>query len=119
MCQYAPKAFLTAPIWDWGVLYKQLATQVHDGTWKAESIWWGMETGIVKLAPISDKVPQKIKDLVAEKQKALMEHKMQVFADPIKGQDGKVLLAAGKSFNDRELLSMNFFIEGVQGTIPE
>ena len=119
MRQYAPNAFLTAPIWDWGVLYKHFAAQVHEGTWKAEELWWGMETGIVKLAPVSDKVPQKIKDLVTEKQKTLMEHKMKVFTGPIKGQDGKVLLDSGKSFSDKELLSMNFFIEGVQGTIPK
>ncbi|MEA3363846.1 MAG: BMP family ABC transporter substrate-binding protein [Thermodesulfobacteriota bacterium] len=119
MRQFAPNAFLTAPIWDWSVLYKHFATEVHNGTWNAEEIWWGMETGIVKLAPVSNKVPQKVQDLVAERKQALVDHKSQVFTGPIKGQDGKVLLAAGKTFNDKELLSMNFFIEGVQGTIPE
>jgi basic membrane protein A and related proteins len=117
MRQFAPNAFLTAPIWDWGVLYKHFATEVHNGTWKPEEIWWGMETGVVKLAPLSDKVPQKVKALVAEKQQALMEHKLQVFAGPIKNQAGEVVLPAGKTFSDKELLSMNFFIEGVQGTI--
>ncbi len=119
MRQYAPNAFLTAPVWDWGVLYKHFATQVHDGSWKAKAVWWGMETGVVKLAPISDKVPQKVKDLVAKKQQALMDHTMKVFTGPIKGQDGKIILAAGKNYSDDELLSMNFFVAGVQGTIPK
>ncbi len=119
MRQFAPNAFLTAPIWNWGVLYKQIATEVHDGTWKPEEIWWGMETEIVQLAPISNKVPQKIQDLVAERKQALVDHKIQVFTGPIKGQDGKIVLDSGKTFGDKELLSMNFFIEGVQGTIPE
>jgi len=119
MRQFAPNAFLTAPIWNWGVLYKQIATEVHNGTWKPEEIWWGMETDIVKLAPISDKVPQKIQDLVAEKKQALMDHSLQVFTGPIKDQSGNIALAAGKTFSDKELLSMNFFIEGVQGTIPK
>ncbi|MEE4254453.1 MAG: BMP family ABC transporter substrate-binding protein, partial [Desulfuromusa sp.] len=119
MRQFAPNAFLTAPIWDWGVLYKYFATEVHNGTWKPEEIWWGMETGVVKLAPLSDKVPQNVQTLVAEKQQALMEHKMQVFTGPIKNQAGEVVLPAGKTFSDKELLSMNFFIEGVQGTIVE
>lgn len=119
MRQFAPNAFLTAPIWNWGVLYKQIATEVHNGTWKPEEIWWGMETDVVKLAPISDKVPQKIRDLVAEKKQALVDHKLQVFTGPIKDQEGNVALAAGKTFSDKELLSMNFFIEGVQGTIPK
>ncbi len=119
MRQYAPNAFLTAPVWNWSVLYKDLATRVHDGNWKAESIWWGMETGIVKLAPLSDKVPVTIKKLVAEKRQAIMDHKVRVFTGPINGQNGQSVLAAGKTFSDKELLSMNFFVEGVQGTIPK
>ncbi len=119
MRQFAPNAFLTAPVWSWGVLYKQIATDVHNGTWKPEEIWWGMETDVVQLAPLSDKVPQQIQDLVAEKKQALMQHKSQVFTGPIKGQDGKILLPAGKTYSDKELLSMNFFIQGVQGTIAD
>ena len=119
MRQFAPNAFLTAPIWNWGVLYKQIATEVHDGTWKPEEIWWGMETEIVQLAPISNKVPQKIQDLVAEKKQALVDHKLQVFTGPIKDQSGKIILAAGKTYTDKELLSMNYFIEGVQGAVPK
>ncbi len=119
MRQYAPNAFLTAPIWNWGVFYKHIATQVHEGTWTSEALWWGMETGVVKLAPISDEVPANIRALVAEKQQAIMDRKLKVFTGPIKDQSGKVVLAAGKTFDDKELLGMNFFIEGVQGTIPQ
>lgn len=119
MRQFAPNAFLTAPIWDWGVLYKHIATQVSEGTWKPEELWWGIETGVVKLAPLSDQVPQNIQALVAEKKQALMEHKLQVFTGPIKNQAGEIALPAGKTFTDKELLGMNFFIEGVQGTIPK
>jgi len=119
MRQFAPNAFLTAPVWNWGVLYKQLATEVHNGTWKPKSIWAGMETGVVKLAPISDKVPQKTRDLVAQKQQELMAHALQVFTGPIKDQAGKTVLASGKTFTDKELLSMHFFVEGVQGEIPK
>ncbi|SDZ97503.1 nucleoside-binding protein [Desulfuromusa kysingii] len=119
MRQFAPNAFLTAPIWDWGVLYKEFATNVHNDTWTPEEIWAGMETGVVKLAPLSDKVPAAVQTLVAEKQQALMEHKMQVFAGPIKDQAGDVILPTGKTYSDKELLSMNFFVEGVQGSIAE
>ena len=119
MRQFAPHAFLTAPIWDWSVMYKKIAEDVHNGTWKGEAKWWGMETGVVQLAPLSDKVPADIAALVAKKKQGLVDQKFQVFTGPIKGQDGKLILEDGKTFNDQELLSMNFFIEGVQGTIPK
>lgn len=119
MQQFAPNAFLTAPIWNWEVIYKKIATEVSEGKWKAQSRWWGIETDIVKLAPISKKVPQKIHDLVAAKRQELVDHKLQVFTGPLKDQSGKVVLAKGKTFNDQELLSMHFFVEGVQGHIPK
>lgn len=119
MRQFAPNAFLTAPIWNWGVLYKQIATDVHNGTWKPEEIWWGMETDVVKLAPISAKVPQNIQDLVAAKKQEIVSGKMKVFTGPIRDQGGNVILADGATFSDKELLGMNFFIQGVQGTIPQ
>ncbi len=119
MRQFAPNAFLTAPVWNWGVIYKYIATQVHNGTWKPEEIWWGMEKDVVKLAPLSDKVPADIKKLVAKQKQAIVDGKFKVFTGPIKDQSGKIVLEKGKTFNDKELLSMHFFIEGVQGHIPK
>lgn len=119
MRQFAPNAFLTAPIWDWSVMYNKIAEDVHNGTWKGEGKWWGIETGVVQLAPLSDKVPANIKALVAEKKQALVDHKFKIFTGPLKDQDGKIILEAGKTFSDPELLSMNVFIEGVQGAIPK
>jgi basic membrane protein A and related proteins len=51
MTAFAPKAHLTAPIWNWAPFYKSVIEQVQKGTWKAESVWPGMDTGIVDLAP--------------------------------------------------------------------
>lgn len=119
MRQFAPNAFLTAPIWNWSVMYKKIAEDVHEGVWKGEEKWWDIKTGVVKLAPISDNVPQSVKDLVEKKKQALMAHEFKVFTGPIKGQDGQVILEEGKSYTDQQLLSMNFFIQGVQGTIPQ
>jgi len=78
-----------------------------------------MGKGIVKLAPLSDKVPQQIRDLSAKKRQTIVDHKLQVFTGSIKDQTGKVVLAQGKTFGDKEPQSMNFFIEGVQGTIQK
>jgi basic membrane protein A len=119
MRSFAPKSFLTAPVWNWGPLYTKIAQEVHDGTWKSESIWWGMQHDLVKLAPISDKVPAAVKQLVEEKTAAIKAGKLHPFSGPIKDQDGKVQVAAGSAPSDGELLGMSYFVEGVQGTIPK
>ena len=54
MREFAPNAFLTAPVWNWGPLYAKIAREVKDGTWKSESIWWGMKEELVQLAPADD-----------------------------------------------------------------
>ena len=56
--------------------------------------------------------------VAAEKQK-ILDGKWDVFTGPIKGQDGKVVVPQGKKLSDGEMLSMNWFVEGVEGTIPK
>jgi basic membrane protein A len=118
MRSFAPNAFLTAPVWNWGPLYTKIAKEVHEGTWKSESIWWGMKQDLVRLAPISNKVPAAVQQLVEERTEAIKAGKLNPFTGPIKDQDGKVQVAAGSAPSDAELLGMSYFVEGVQGTIP-
>lgn len=119
MRSFAPNAFLTAPIWHWGALYTTLAKQVSEGTWKSQQIWYGLKENLVQLADFSDKVPADVKALVADKTAAIKSGAFHPFAGPIKDQDGKVVVAAGQTPTDAELLGMNYFVEGVQGTIPK
>lgn len=119
MRSFAPNAFLTAPIWNWGPLYSKIAQEVKDGTWKSESIWWGMQQDLILLAPLNDKIPADVKQLVAEKTEEIKAGKLHPFAGPIKDQKGEVKIAAGSIPADGELLGMSYFVEGVQGTIPK
>lgn len=117
MRSYAPKGFLTAPVWNWGAIYKYIAENIHNGTWKSEQIWWGMDKNAVDLAPISDAVPANVKNYVMNIKNQIVEGKLKIFSGPIKDQSGKIILPEGKTFTDTELLSMNFFVEGVQGSL--
>jgi basic membrane protein A len=119
MRSFAPNAFLTAPVWNWGPLYSRIAEEVKDGTWKPESIWWGMQQDLVRLAPLSDKIPAEVKQLVEEKTEAIKAGKLHPFAGPIKDQKGEIQVAAGIIPSDGDLLGMSYFVEGVQGTIPK
>ncbi|MCD6186900.1 MAG: BMP family ABC transporter substrate-binding protein [Desulfuromusa sp.] len=119
MRSFAPNAFLTAPIWNWGSLYSKLAEEVHNGTWKSEQIWWGMKEGLVQLAPFSAKVPADVQALVIEKANAIKAGSLHPFAGPIKDQSGQEVVAAGQTIKDGDLLGMNYFVEGVQGTISK
>ncbi len=118
MAPFAPNAHLTAPIWNWAVIYKKVAQEVRKGTWKSYQYWGSMKDGVVDIAPFGKMVPQAVKDLVNRKKAEIVAGKFDIFEGPIKDQSGKVRLASGR-MADGAMLSMTFFVQGVVGTIPK
>lgn len=119
MSIFAPDANLTSPIWNWGAYYVQTVKSVMDGTWESSQYWGGMDEGVVGIAPISDLVPTDVKQLLEEKKQAIIDGSLNVFAGPIKDQNGKVKVPEGTVMSDEDVLNMNWFIEGVEGEIPQ
>lgn len=116
MSAFAPKAHLTAPIWNWAPYYKKIVKSVQDDTWKSESVWPGMESGIVDLAPFGPMVSKNVQDMVVAKKAEIAAGTAKVFVGPIKDQRGAVKIAAGETADDGSLLGMTWFVEGVIGT---
>jgi basic membrane protein A and related proteins len=116
MSTFAPKAHLTAPVWNWKVYYTKVVDEVRKGTWKAGAVWPGMDTGIVDLAPFGPMVPKELQDKVNAEKAKIIAGEQKIFVGPIKDQNGEVKLGAGKVASDEELLGMTWFVEGVIGS---
>lgn len=114
-----PNSFMTAPIWNWAPYYADQVQKVIDGTWKSENYWGGMNDGIVDLAPLTKIAPKGAQAKVDEMKAKIMNGKFDVFNGPIKDQSGKIKVPEGSSLTDEELLSFNWFVEGVIGNLPE
>ncbi|KKM12842.1 membrane protein [Clostridiales bacterium PH28_bin88] len=119
MRKFAPKANLTSPVWNWGPYYVRTVKAVKEGTWKSEEYWGPMSDGIVDLGPYSDLVPEEVKKLVDAKKQEILSGKWDVFWGPIKDQTGAVKVAEGQKMTDAEMLSFDWFVEGVEGTITK
>jgi basic membrane protein A len=119
MSNYAPTRHLTAPIWNWGMVYETIVGQVVDGSWKSSDIWWGLKEGLVELAPISSKVPAETVALVESERTRIVDGSWDVFSGPIKNQKGEVVVKEGEKMTDGDMLGMNWFVEGVEGEIPQ
>jgi basic membrane protein A len=117
MSKFAPRAQLTAPIWNWGPFYIQTVEQVRNGTWKSASIWWGMKEGIVDLAPFGPMVPEDVRQKVMTEKAAIIAGTAELFAGPVTDQTGKIQVPAGRVATDEELLNMKYFVKGVIGTL--
>lgn len=115
----APKAYLTAPLWNWGTYYTYKIQQVLDGGWKVENYWGGMKEGVVKLDTLSSLVSDDAKAAVAKVQdQVTAEGNAFVFKGPIKDQSGAVKVAEGTSISYDDQMGMSWFVEGVIGEIP-
>lgn len=119
MTLYGPKAHLTANIYHWGVYYEHVYKQVQEGTWKPTADWWGIETGVVDLAPYGNMVPDDIRQKVDAMKAAMKAKEFVVFKGPLTKQGGSVAAQPGQMLTDKEMLSMDYFIEGVRGSIPK
>ena len=117
MSRVAPRAHMTSAIWSWNPVYENVVEQVRAGTWKNGSFWYGMETGVVDIAPYGPMVPQNVRDLTEAAKADIKSGKLVVFTGPIKDQKGVERIPTGMVPSDKELLGMDWFVEGVIGTI--
>lgn len=116
MASFAPKAHLTAAIWNWKDVYKNILDQVRAGTWKNGAYWFGMDDGVVDISPYGPMVPQEVRDRTDAAKRDIKSGKLVVFSGPVKDQQGNVRIPEGSVPTDKELLGMNWFVEGVVGT---
>ena len=113
----APKAYMTAPVWNWGPYYAQQVQNAMDGTWKSEAYAGGLIDGLVNLAPLTANIPEGSKEKVEEAQKKILDGSLKVFAGPIYGQDGSLKVKEGEVVSETDIaVSMNWFVKGVEGT---
>ena len=119
MSKYGPKSCLTGTTHLWGDFYIRTVKEVMAGTWKGTNIWGGMKDGMIKLAPLNPAVPAPVKTLVGKLEKEIIAGKLHPFDGPVVAQDGKELVAKGKSMTDAQLGAMNYYVKGVDSTLPK
>jgi hypothetical protein len=115
---FAPEKHLVSAIWNWGPYYVEAVKQVRAGAWKSTDEWWPIGTDIVGLSPFGPAVSSAIKSLVEQRKADLMAGRFDVFWGPIKDQSGKLRIAVDERPPDTDLLRMDWFVEGVVGTVP-
>ena len=118
MRQFVGDTVLTSPVWNWGVYYVKTVQDVLNGTWVTHQYWGGMADGVVALAELSPLVPDDVKQLVDQEEEKILSGEWDVFCGPIYDQDGELRVPEGECMSDADMLSMDWFVQGVVGTIP-
>lgn len=112
----APKAHLTAPIWNWGVIYIDQIKALMEGTWQPTNYFWGLKEGLVDLSPLSENVAEGTAEKIEAARQKMMSGEWDVFTGPLVSNTGEEVLAEGKALTDAEItgeLMMGLLIKGV------
>jgi simple sugar transport system substrate-binding protein len=117
MRKVAPQAQLLAVTHQWGEYYKQRTKAVLDGTWKSGNVWGGVKEGMIRVGAFGPRVPKAVQQEVLARQQDIAAGRLKPFAGPITDNQGKPVVAAGRSLSDPEILEMNYLVQGVQGRI--
>jgi len=118
MVAYGPNSQLSASADNWGPYYISRIQAFLDGTWESTDTWEGLNTGMLEIAPFSDRIPLRVQEQAADAISRIHSGRLHPFTGPIRRQDGTGWLAAGETASDSDLLTMGFFVEGITGIIP-
>ncbi|RCW83780.1 BMP family ABC transporter substrate-binding protein [Phyllobacterium bourgognense] len=118
MIKFGPETQMTSIVDNWGPYYIERAKAVLDGTWKSHNVFEGMKEGLVVMAPYTN-MPDDVKKLAEETQAKITSGELKPFTGPIKKQDGSEWLKAGETADDKTILSMNFYVAGVDDKLPK
>lgn len=118
MAEFAPTPRISSIIDEWSPYYIKRVQDVMDGTWESGRSWAGIGEGEVVIGEITDAVPEDVKAEALALRDAIAAGEYHPFTGPLNKQDGTPWLAEGEVATDEQLLSMDFYVEGITGDIP-
>lgn len=122
MIPFAKNATITSAVWNWAPILIEQVSAALDGTWKAQELLYGLKDGVVDATPLNAAVaPEGAQAKVDEAKAKILSGELKVFGGPIKDQSGAVKVPEGAVLTDEDTYTeaMNWFVEGVVGTIAQ
>ena len=118
MSAYGPKAHLASSVINWVPYYTKSVNDLLSGTWSSGQAWWGVKEGAIDLVSIADDVPADIRAKVDAAKAGLKNGSFAIWKGPLLDNHGKEVLAPGVLADDKFLLGVTFYVQGVEGQVP-
>jgi simple sugar transport system substrate-binding protein len=141
MQNYGVDSVVSGQLMDWSGIYTKIFEDINNKTWTNEDIWWlakekaailgGNDTDTVnpkfipalKEAMVDTKDFDKISayDLVMKRYEQMQQgvDVFDPFTGPISDNQGKEMIPAGARASKEDLLSIMYYVDNVEGTIPK
>jgi basic membrane protein A and related proteins len=118
MIKFGPKSQLTAIVDNWAPYYIKRTQDVLDGKWTSTDTWGGLGSNLVVMAPYTN-MPDDVKKMAMDAEAKIKAGTLHPFKCPVVDQDGKTIeCKGGDHLDDSQILSMNFYVKGVDDKIP-
>lgn len=118
MAEYTDGPRVSSIIDNWGPYYVARTKAVMDGTWESVNTWDGIGAGMVGIGAMTDRIPADVQQAAEALKASIASGEYHPFTGPLKKQDGSDWLAEGEVADDGTLAGMNFYVEGIEGDIP-
>ena len=119
MSKFGPKAHLAASVLHWEKIYTPVMTQVSNKTWKPSALWYGVKQKAVDIESFGPMVTAGEKKKALAVRDAILKGTLHPFTGPLYKQDGSMVIAKGKTLDDATLSKMNYYVKGVEGSLPK
>jgi basic membrane protein A and related proteins len=120
MSSFGKKAQLSGTTEDWSGYYIAETKKVLDGSWTGNRhTRWGLKEGMVVMAPLNPAIPPEAVKVFETKKAALIDGSLNPFAGPIKDNTGKEMVAASAKMPEATFNSLNWYVEGIDGSVPK
>lgn len=113
--------------WHWGVFYEKMIQSIMSGSWKKEedsdsikslNYWWGLSANVVDLI-CSSKLPKELLRLVEFMKNSISNGSFDLFDGQMCDQSGKVRSEAGEKLTPDQIITMDWLLDNVCGSIPK
>ncbi|MCA1786889.1 MAG: BMP family ABC transporter substrate-binding protein, partial [Desulfobacteraceae bacterium] len=141
MQPYGEDSVVSGQLMDWGGMYIKILEDIYTGNWNNEDVWWLAKEGAAILGgnetdPINPKFVDDLKQAMIQteefgnisaydlvmKRYDQMKQGVEVFdpfTGPIHDNKGTLQIKAGERASKDDLLSIMYYVDNVEGTIPQ
>jgi simple sugar transport system substrate-binding protein len=103
---------------NWGPYYTRRISEFLNGTWKSEDTLGGLGQEMIALGGLLPTIPNRVHLQAQDVISRIASGQQHPFVGPVGRQGGKGLLAPGEVASDSDLLTMNYYVDGLKSVFP-
>lgn len=119
MSAFGPKAHLLSVVDSWDHYYIKTTQEVIDGTWQSKDYWGGIKENDIQVVSYNKAIPEAVVKEAKHMVEGMRTGTYHAFAGPIKNQAGDLIVKAGEVLPQDQIASMDWYVEGIEGSIPK